>query len=214
MSAKSKEELVQEFRTREIEAAAVRVLADKGLAGATMRAIAEEAGVAKGTIYLYFQNRADLLQRAADGTYTELLERLESVLGKDLRFGQKVQTLVLTLLDFVDSHRDFFRLYLAIRYGGSDVAEGSRLQRPRISQYQTYLKRLAEFLETAIDPSLEPALDPDKLAFFMSEAINAVLIHRLEEADPAPAEREAQWITDLLLHGMAIREKGGAGGGE
>lgn len=202
---KTKEQVVQEFRTQEIEAAAVRVIADKGLAGATMEVIAKEAGVAKGTIYLYFQNRAELLQSAADATYSELLERLEAVLAQDLEFADKIRALVLALLDFVDSHRDFFRSYLALRYAGSDVAEGSRIARPRISQYQAYLRRLTEFLRGAIEPTREPTLDPAKLAFFMSEGINAILLQRLEEHEPADLETEASWITDVLINGIAVR---------
>src|ERR1700730_5117569 len=48
-----------EKRTR-ILAAAERVLRSKGLAGTTTREIVREAGVAEGTLYLYFKNRAEL----------------------------------------------------------------------------------------------------------------------------------------------------------
>lgn len=41
--------------------AAVRVVADKGFFGATIAEIAREAGVADGTIYLYFRSKDDLL---------------------------------------------------------------------------------------------------------------------------------------------------------
>lgn len=202
---KTKEQVVQEFRTRAIEAAAVRVIAEKGLAGATMQAIAEEAGVAKGTLYLYFENRADLLQNAAEGTYSEILERLEAVFAQDLQFADKIRALVQAQLEFVDSHRDFFRLYVAVRYAGGDIAEGSRLERPTISQFQTYLRRLTELLDGAIEPGRSGAVGSTKLALFMTEGINAILLHRLEEAEPPDAAGEAAWITELLINGMAVR---------
>ncbi len=203
---KTKEQVVQEFRTRAIEAATVRVIAEKGLAGATMQAIAEEAGVAKGTLYLYFENRADLLQNAAEATYAEILDRLEAVFARDLQFADKIRALVQAQLEFVDSHRDFFRLYVAIRYAGSDIAEGSRLERPTMSQFQTYLRRLSELLEGALEKDRAGQPDPTKLALFMTEGINAILLHRLEEAEPPDAQAEAVWITDLLIHGMAAAE--------
>ncbi len=196
---KTKEQVVQEFRTQAIEAAAVRVIAEKGLAGATMQAIADEAGVAKGTLYLYFESRADLLQKAAEATFSEIMERLEAVFAQELPFADKIRALVLAQLEFVDSHRDFFRLYVAVRYAGSDIAEGSRLERPTIRQFQTYVRKLTELLAGAVKAGHLGSVDPTKLALFMTEGINAILLHRLEEAEPPEAEAEAAWITDLLV---------------
>ncbi len=202
---KTKEQIVQEFRTRAIEAAAVRVIAEKGLAGATMQAIAEEAGVAKGTLYLYFESRADLLQKAAEKTFSEIMERLGAVFAQELEFADKIRALVLAQLEFVDSHRDFFRLYVAVRYAGSDIAESSRLERPMMSQFQTYVRQLTELLSGAVEAAHLGHVDPTKLALFMTEGVNAVLLHRLEEKEPPEAEDEAAWITDLLVNGMAAR---------
>lgn len=198
-AGKTKEQVVQEFRTQAIEAAAVRVIAEKGLAGATMQAIAEEAGVAKGTLYLYFESRADLLQKAAEATYSEIMERLEAVFAQELQFADKIRALVLAQLEFVDSHRDFFRLYVAVRYAGSNIAEDSRLERPTMSVFQTYMRRLTELLAGAVEDGHLGSVDPTKLALFMTEGINAILLHRLEEAEPPEAEAEAAWITDLLV---------------
>ena len=200
---KTKEQVVQEFRTREIEAAAVRVIAEKGLAGATMQAIAEEAGVAKGTLYLYFESRADLLQKAAEASFAEIMERLGAVFAQKLEFADKIRALVLAQLDFVDSHRDFFRLYVAVRYARSDIVEASRLDRPTMGQFQAYVRQLTELLEEAVETGHLGAVDPTKLALFMTEGLNAILLHRLEEMEPPEAEAEAAWITDFLVSGMA-----------
>ncbi|HBV97462.1 MAG: hypothetical protein JL50_08180 [Peptococcaceae bacterium BICA1-7] len=52
-------------RTREkyrvIIEAAIRVIADNGYHGSQVSKIAREAGVAEGTIYLYFENKEDIL---------------------------------------------------------------------------------------------------------------------------------------------------------
>ncbi|MGZ6971061.1 MAG: helix-turn-helix domain-containing protein, partial [Thermoanaerobaculia bacterium] len=53
----TKKQVVEEFRCRAICEAAMRVVGRKGLAGATVEDIAREAGVAKGTVYLYFRSR-------------------------------------------------------------------------------------------------------------------------------------------------------------
>lgn len=45
----------------EIIAAALRVLGRKGISETKIQDIAEEAGIGKGTIYLYFKNKAEIL---------------------------------------------------------------------------------------------------------------------------------------------------------
>ncbi|MFI6900116.1 TetR/AcrR family transcriptional regulator [Nonomuraea sp. NPDC050394] len=56
-------------RKQEILAAAVRVFARKGFAASRIDDVAEEAGIAKGSVYLYFDSR-DALLEAAFSQYT------------------------------------------------------------------------------------------------------------------------------------------------
>src|SRR5437868_7447842 len=53
--------------------AAVRVFAERGFFGATVAEIARAAGVADGTIYLYFKSKDDALWRRFNERITELL---------------------------------------------------------------------------------------------------------------------------------------------
>jgi AcrR family transcriptional regulator len=48
-------------RRRQILEAAVAVFSEAGYEGATVRAIAERAGLAEGTLYLYFPSKRPLL---------------------------------------------------------------------------------------------------------------------------------------------------------
>jgi AcrR family transcriptional regulator len=53
-------------RVNEILAAAARIAAEKGYEKLRMAEVAERAGVTKGTVYLYFINKADLVRRVAE----------------------------------------------------------------------------------------------------------------------------------------------------
>jgi AcrR family transcriptional regulator len=50
----------KEVRTAEIEQAARKVFLSRGFQAATIQEIAEEAGIAKGTVYLYYKSKDDL----------------------------------------------------------------------------------------------------------------------------------------------------------
>jgi TetR/AcrR family transcriptional regulator, fatty acid metabolism regulator protein len=63
--------------------AAVDVIAERGYFNSPVSAIAKRAGVADGTIYLYFKNKDDVLRTAIDNTfarfYRQIEERFESL---------------------------------------------------------------------------------------------------------------------------------------
>lgn len=70
----------QDKRVRIIDAA-VEVFAERGFRGARISDIARAAGVADGTIYLYFRNKEDLLLTIFEEKMAEVLARLEASLA-------------------------------------------------------------------------------------------------------------------------------------
>ncbi len=68
------QELREQRQARILEAAA-RILGRRGFQQATMKEIADEAGIAPGTIYLYFENKRDLLLSIADQLLSQELDR-------------------------------------------------------------------------------------------------------------------------------------------
>ncbi|MGD8601394.1 MAG: TetR/AcrR family transcriptional regulator [Gemmatimonadota bacterium] len=65
-------------RPEEILKAALQVFLERGLAGARMEDIAQEAGISKGTLYLYFSGKEELFQEAIRDKVTRLLAGLAS----------------------------------------------------------------------------------------------------------------------------------------
>src|SRR5215217_2710720 len=66
-----------DVRREQILDAAERVLVERGLATTTMADVAEAAAVAKGTVYLYFDSKAELLA----GLRARYFERFAALLG-------------------------------------------------------------------------------------------------------------------------------------
>ncbi|MCK4472718.1 MAG: helix-turn-helix transcriptional regulator, partial [Anaerolineae bacterium] len=68
----------EEFRERRrdiILEAAAAVFAERGYQRATMKEVAAHAGIAPGTIYLYFKNKRDLLLAIADHLITQPVDQ-------------------------------------------------------------------------------------------------------------------------------------------
>jgi AcrR family transcriptional regulator len=63
-----------EERPSQILDAALDVFESRGLSGARLEEIAEEAGISKGTIYLYFENKEALFRAVVERTIVEAAE--------------------------------------------------------------------------------------------------------------------------------------------
>ena len=79
-------------RPREICAAALEVFAENGFAAARLDEIARRAGVSKGTLYLYFKDKADLFRAVVHDAIAPNVEAVTSVMSTiDAPFGQVVR---------------------------------------------------------------------------------------------------------------------------
>jgi AcrR family transcriptional regulator len=201
---RSKEEVVEEFRIQTILDAAMRVIARKGLANASMQEIASEAGIAKGTIYLYFQNQQELLERTVDAALSRLLTGLEGVLESDLPFRSRMEAFLRIQLEFLDSHQQFFRVLAASRYPvGTQPSRCTRTERP---QYQHYHRKFSAFLSQAMEGGAVRSMDPDRLATFIEEGVYSVLMQRLGEEASPPLDEDVEWMTGVVMNGIGARE--------
>ena len=80
-----------EDRPGEICAAALEVFAEKGFAAARLDEIAKRAGVSKGTLYLYFQDKADLFRAVIRDTVAPRVAAVRELADKlELPFAQIV----------------------------------------------------------------------------------------------------------------------------
>jgi AcrR family transcriptional regulator len=81
-------------RIADITAAAEKIFLSKGYFSSTIEEIAKEAGVSKGTVYLYFKNKEELyasLMLPSIGEFTQMLLRFETdVKNKKYRTGLEI----------------------------------------------------------------------------------------------------------------------------
>src|SRR5216683_642888 len=111
----TKEEVLKEFRVSELLEATRRVIGRHGFQGATIDRVAEEAGVAKGTVYLYFTNKDDLLHAAVVEGIRQMVDEVRQKSGairdpvERMRAGIREQYRVL------NSNQDFLKALMLER---------------------------------------------------------------------------------------------------
>lgn len=204
-SARSKEEVVQEYRIASIQDATMRVIARKGMAAATMQEIAEEAGVAKGTIYLYFRDRDELVEKTFETSMETLFIRIDEALDRDITVEDKLRAMMSAQLEFFSQNREFFRLYLSLRMPEGTPAQQRRQQRSCHPRYQQRVDKLAEVLAQAIERGELRSFDTDRLALFIIEGSTAVILERLTEKTSPAEGTDVDFLVGLILDGIRKR---------
>lgn len=94
----------KEARPGELTAAALEVFAEKGFAATRLDDIAAHAGVSKGTVYLYFDNKEALFKAAVEAAMTAPLEAAEALASETVRpAGELLREFVLGWWELVGS---------------------------------------------------------------------------------------------------------------
>lgn len=77
-----------------IRAAAKEVFTKKGYAAARMQEIADEAGINKGLLHYYFQNKEKLFLSVFHEAFDQFVPRVNRIFDADLLIGEKIERFV------------------------------------------------------------------------------------------------------------------------
>jgi AcrR family transcriptional regulator len=195
--APTKGEVVEQFRCQAIRDAAMRVVARKGYDHVTVQDIADEAGIAKGTVYLYFKSREDILEKTMSLSFEELHVRVREAIACGGPFRECVERVVQAQLDYFEQRQEFFRLYLA-------MAEplGERRLRKHAA-YRTHIAQLVSMIEVAAaagEVRPEPA---ERIAIALASVIRDVGLQRMNEKNKRPLAEDVQFVRDFICSGIA-----------
>jgi TetR/AcrR family transcriptional regulator, fatty acid metabolism regulator protein len=86
--------------------AAIKVFARKGFFNSRVSEIAREAGVADGTIYLYFQNKDDILISLFEVSMDAVIRNMREVLDPEADPRKKIQLFALHHLKMLETNKE------------------------------------------------------------------------------------------------------------
>ncbi len=200
LARSTKKEIVTAFRTREILAAARRVIDQRGLEAVTMEEIAEAAGVAKGTIYLYFQGKDDLIQALISQVGERLVLDLEAIMGRPDSPREKLRQVVAMLLDYLRRERVLFPVYArgSPRWGKPQEGRGGHLQELE-EKVQALLTRL---FKEGIEAGQFKQANPRLLTFLLRGLVRAVGYYQMAEGQEEVIQESLPVLCSLLASGL------------
>jgi AcrR family transcriptional regulator len=198
-AAERKHKIVSEFRCGEILAAATKVFAVKGFDATRMDDIAKAAGLAKGTLYLYFDSKEAIYESAVEQALATMAGLTEEHVAKESRFSGKLAAFIEVRIAFWHEHQQLYKIVLSI----------SRPEQQRKRSFARQ-KQTVLYLQTLFADAAKAGEIPDQdflaAAWTTMDAIRGVNERRAYSAGRS-TEDDASFLTEFLLHALRYEGK-------
>ncbi len=180
--------------------AATRVFARKGFFQAKVSEIAREAGVADGTIYLYFENKDDILISLFEEQMRVVLQNMRDQLAAQEDAVRKLERFALCHLQLIEQNKDMAEIIqVELRQSGKFMKSYKN------EQFAEYLDLIADIVrEGQRDGLFKKDVLPDLIKRALFGALDelsrywVLSTHRKYDIETA-----AKQISETFLYGLA-----------
>jgi AcrR family transcriptional regulator len=186
----------RELTRAQVLDAAERVFARDGYRGASVEAIAEEAGYSHGAVYSNFKGKLDLFLVLVEERIDARLARVYEAADTELRLGAEPTQAARRFVAMLNQERD--ALLLLVDFWNQAVRDPQAAQRfaERHNRLRSLIGRIVEGIVR--DLGAELTLPREQVATALIALFNGFAIERLADPDAAPDELLAHAITAIL----------------
>jgi AcrR family transcriptional regulator len=196
--ARTKAILVSDFRRTQILDAARLTFGRHGLSRTTVAQIARAARVAKGTVYLYFRSKDEILHQLLDEDLTRLHDETVPAVAGPGSIEDRLRLFLLGMLGFFDRNRDFIE---QCHFGMTpEVRTKARHKVGQIFAAQRAAWQAALTMDRDAPPRRAP--DPRAAALGIVSLAHGLALPRLRGWAPGPVAAGAASATALLWKGL------------
>ena len=186
-------------RREAILAAARKVFGEKGFEGTTIADVAREAGVASGTVYLYYASKLDLFAALNAQLFELILRALqEAKAPPDLRGGTRAR--IHAVFEACSQHRDLLRLVFLNPDPRTELAR--RMRRAD----EERMRPLAQLLAGGMSAGVVRQADPLLLAKIVTGLVSVALFQCFVQSDGREAQAYEDTVTDMIAGGLTPTE--------
>ena len=197
------DEQMREATRRRIMHEAASEFARLGFDQANINTIAEQAGIGKGTIYLYFENKRDLFLEMLRYIAQAQLASIRVALATDGTLQQRLERLFRAFAHLAEEESDTFNVYMSALYGVNRAfqAEATKLLRDYVAVIALILEESQARGE--LNWSNIEATSLMVLSLTESYVLSAKVLGQTEQEIVQQAER----VAHLILHGIGATER-------
>jgi TetR/AcrR family fatty acid metabolism transcriptional regulator len=188
---------------RKIIAAATKIFSQKGFFKAKVSEIAREAGIADGTVYIYFKHKDDILISLFEEKMQEVLDNMKEQINQETDPLKKIERFALVHLQLIEDHKDIAEIIQV------ELRQSSMFMKNyRNTKFFDYLNIISAIIQEGkekgvIREDIMPGIA--KRAFFgaLDEMSRFWVLSKKPKYDIQTASKQ---ITNFFIHGIKKHE--------
>ncbi|WP_446898184.1 TetR/AcrR family transcriptional regulator [Clostridium sp. LBM24168] len=171
---------------------AIRIFSKNGYNGATMDAIAADAGVAKGTLYYHFKSKEEIFKYIIQEGMNIVKNEIEDIANNEQDSLSKLKVLCKTQLGLVYEIKDFFRVIMSQLWG----QETRQYElRDAINSYILYIQK---YLDDAIKEGFIKNGDTYSMAYALFGTICSLSVYELTNSSKEHLNSDKKNYNDMV----------------
>lgn len=198
----NRRKLRQKNHAAQILEAGEKLFAKKGFYPTTMEEVARAAGLAKGTIYLHFDDKRDLFFSIIEKKLDILLEKIEKEMKKHEFPSQRIKLAIGIHLKFLEENRDFFKIMQALPESLKQEME-RRLKGRVIEKQSRYVEILDQLIRKGIRNQEIKSLDSRKLAVILVGMMHSLTIYWISRKEKGSLSQDDSLVWQVFWEGIS-----------
>lgn len=189
-----------DLKKRKILEAARGLLVDRDFSDIVLDDVAKKAGVAKGTLFLYFKSKEELFSAAFADLSDSLGLELSALIKAEVKGKELLIAVAKVLLGHFDRNRDF----LGHAGAGRLPNCGARSREKMLEKYRANQALIQKILAAASKDGGRSMPDPEFAAVALIGLCRSAAIRKLVHGRAGALEREAEHVIAFFVGGAGI----------
>ena len=197
---KTRKELLSGWRQDEILQAACRIFARLGYAATNVEDIANEAGMAKGTLYLYFKSKEEIFAAVLARDLEGLTDRTIEGMSAAETFADRLTVFLNLRAAYLQHNQDFLRVYFA--EFGSRCSRSGLISEAIDKLFWRSIENMRHCLEQAIARNEIRSIPVEPAAFAIFDLARGFAERHLRGWAHLTLDEDLAFTHSLILNGL------------
>jgi len=187
-----------EEKRKKILDTATKVFARMGFSNTKIQDVAQEAGIAHGTVYLYFKSKDDLFISIFQESLGELIDYISSEVQKKDSAEDKLRRMISLQLDVIEENPDLTKLIL-IEFPRT----GNFLNDKNIDVLSNYIDVIGDVIKNGIEEGIfSTNVKPGIIATMIYSAMQGIATRWILDGMSYPIKTMDVEISEIFLKGL------------
>ena len=183
------------------------VFAEKGFHATKVDEIASRAGVAKGTVYLYFKSKEHLFFRTIEFMIRGMIEAIKQKISALDDPLDRLKEGVRVYFEYISRHKKIFFMVLNEEIASSGKGFDDKSKKKHIELYRRSQQFIMELMQECIDAGYLKPFNPIWLTSALSGLLQKMVVNSIVFNIELRPDEMFGIATDLFLNGAMLRKE-------